>query len=178
MGNNNRNPILSFCGIMTAISAVLALMMNFLPFNTVFLLILMSVVICVVTQKTGALYAFCTALAVSLIMLLVTWQYASVTEYVLLFGTYPIVKYIIESKIKSNRSEKFVKTVYFAFVSVLFMLASAYFFGGAEFWGDWFSKSVIIPYALVAVMIALEWVYDLVLTQIIYIYNRKFGRRF
>ena len=178
MKNSNTNPKLAFSGMMTAVSAVLALMMNFLPFNTIFLLIIMSLLICVVTQKAGVVYALCTAAATSLIMLLLTWQYAAVAEYVLMFGTYPVIKYIIESKINNVKTERTVKTLYFAFASVLFMLAAVYLFGGAEFWGEWFSKSVVIPYLLIVVMVLAAWVFDIVLTQIIYVYNRMFGRRF
>lgn len=174
----NKNPRLTFCGIMTAVSAVLAVLMNFLPFNTVFLLVIMSLVICVVVQKTGTLYALCTAAATSVVMLLVTWRYATVAEYVLLFGTYPAVKFIIEDKIKDAKKEKILKTVYFCFISVLFMLAAVYLFGGVNFFGEWFSKSVLTPYVLIVVTAALAWVYDYILTWVIYVYNRRFGTKF
>lgn len=175
---NNKNPALAFCGIMTAISAVLAMLINVLPFNTVFLLALMSLVVCIVTQKSGIFYAFGTVLATSLIMFIVTWQYAALAEYILIFGTFPIIKYLIENKNFAVSIERIIKTVHFAFVSVIFILITVYVFGGAQFWGEWFSKSSIMPYILIIALVILLWIYDIALTRIIYIYNRKFSGRF
>ena len=58
------------------------------------------------------------------------------------------------------------------------MLAAVYLFGGAKFFGEWFSKSALTPYALIVVTAALAWVYDYILTWVIYVYNRRFGTKF
>lgn len=178
MNIKKQNPQLAFCGMMASISVLLALMMNVLRSNTLILLLLMSLIICIVTQRVGVIYAFCTAAVTAAIMLLVTWNYAYIMEYVLLFGTYPAIKYILEDKIKSIKTERMIKLLYFFCISVLFMLAAVYLFGGTKLFGEWFSGNVLVPYVLIAAMTALAMLYDIILTRVIYIYNRRFGIKF
>lgn len=173
----NRNNKIAFCGIMAALSVLLAVMMNILQHNTLVLLLIMSLIICIVTQRAGVVFAFCTAAVTCLMMLLVTWNYVYIAEYLLLFGTYPAVKYIMETKIKNIKTERIIKLLYFFCISVLFMVAAVYLFGGAKLFGEWFSKSILTPYALIVAMTALAVLYDIVLTRVIYIYNRRFGAR-
>lgn len=171
---NGKN--LSFCGIMAALSCVLGVAANVMQFSTLFFLAVMSLIMCIVTQKVGIAYAICTSFVTSALLFVFTWNKIIALEYFALFGTYPIIKYAFESKIKSVNTQKFAKTVFFVIDSAIIVLLAELVLGGAAFWGDWYATGwlSVLCFAVIAL---LEAVYDVVLSYVIYLFNKKFNGR-
>lgn len=167
---------LTFCGIMTAFMCVLGILANVMHFNTLFFLAVTSLIMCVVTQKTGIRYAICTSLATSILLFVFTWNKIIALEYFLFFGTYPVIKYIIESKIRKDNVEKTAKAIFFAFDSAAIVFAAEFVLGGVSFWGDWYSGGIMNVICFVAVAL-LEAVYDFMLSYFVYLFNKKFNGR-
>lgn len=167
---------LSFCGIMAALISVLGIVANVMQFNTLFFLALMSLIMCIVTQKTGVLYAICTSLATSVLLFVFTWNKMIAVEYFVFFGTYPVIKFIIESKIKNRNAEKLVKVAFFAADSAVIVLLAELVLGGASFWGEWYNGGWMNTICFVVVAL-LEVVYDVILSYVIYLFNKRFNGR-
>lgn len=167
---------ISLCGIMTAFVVVLGIMANVLQFNTLFFLVVMSLVMCVVTQKVGVCYALCTSIVSSVLLFVFTLDKVFVLEYLVLFGTYPVVKYAIESNIKNNKVETVVKFLYCIINSVIIVLLSEFVFGGKLFWGDWYVAGWMSAICFVIIAI-LEMAYDVFLSYAVYLFNKKFNGR-
>ncbi len=170
------NKNLSFCGMMTAVSAVLALLINVLPFNTIFLLILMSLIVCITVQRSGVGYALCTATATALILAFVAGRPDTAIVYALVFGTYPAVKYVIETRVKSVKLGDILKIVYYVLVSAAYTALVFLVLGDIK---EGLEKiHGLVPYVLPVVCVVAMWVYDWVLTRVIWFFNKRFGRYF
>ncbi len=170
------NKKLSFCGMMTALSAVLAMLMNVLPFNTLFLLVLMSLIICITVQSSGMVMGLCTAAATTVVMIFVTGRLDVAILYLLVFGTYPVAKYLIESKVKHFRIGDVLKVIYYFAVSSAY--AAFVFFMLGDIRNELKEIHEYLPYAIPLAGTAAMWIYDWVLTKIIWAYNKRFGKYF
>lgn len=168
------NKKLSTCGITAAIVCVLGILAGVFQFNTLFMLIATSLVMCFLTQRVGAGYSLLTALVSSALLFLLTWDKVYAVESAILFSSYPAVKYIIESKITSRTAEYIVKILYFALISIAFVIIAEFFFGGKSFWGEWYN-GVITMVIVSVVLIVAQIVYDILLSYAIYLLNKKFN---
>lgn len=167
---------ISLCGVMSAFIVVLGVMANVLQFNTLFFLVAMSLVICVVTQKVGGCYALCTSIVSSVLLFVFTWNKIFALEYLILFGTYPIVKYAVESEKRKRKVENIVKIIYFMINSAIIVFLAEFVFGGKAFWGDWYVEGWMSAICFAAVAV-LEIVYDVFLSYAVYLFNKKFNGR-
>ncbi len=167
---------ITFCGIMSALMVVLAIAASIMQFSTLFFLVVLSLIMCVVTQRAGAMYGFVTCAVTFGLMFLFSWDKIFAVEFGLIFGSYPVVKFIVESKIKSTKTEKIIKTVYFAVISAVFVLLAELVFGGAAFWGEWYTARWM-GIACGVVLTVMMLVYDAVLSYAIYLFNKKFNGR-
>lgn len=168
---------ISLCGIMAAFVVILGVMANVLQFNTLFFLVAMSLVMCIVTQKVGVCYALCTSIVSSILLFVFTWNKIFALEYLILFGTYPVVKYVIESKIKNGKAEKTAKALFYLMNSAIIVFMAEFVFGGKIFWGDWYDEGWLSAVICFAAITVLEMAYDMVLSYAIYLFNKKFNGR-
>ena len=175
---NNKNNKIAFSGIMVGITLLLAMLVRIFPFNKMFLLFAMSLIICIVTQKAGILWGLGAFASSSFLIFIFSGRYEIFVGYVLLFGSFPIVKFLIESNTKNQKLEKIIKTVFFALISFAAVYIVEKSFGGASFWGAWYSKSNMMPFVAGIVLIVMEWIYDIILTYAIFFYNKRFNGRF
>ncbi|MBP3347299.1 MAG: hypothetical protein J6L92_00915 [Clostridia bacterium] len=171
------NKRLAFCSMMAALCGILGIAANYIRFNTAFFLLAMSLVMCIVTQRAGALYSAMTCIAAGALVMLVTGNYILAAEFVLLFGSYPVFKYVIETGIINVKVERVVKFLYYAVVAAVWITLTELFFGGAAFWGQWYAKHPMMKIVCFVAMIILEAVYDVVLTYLIFIFNKRFNGR-
>ncbi len=168
------NKKLSICSITAAVVCVMGILAGILQFNTLFMLIATSLVMCFLTQKVGVGYSLLTALVSSALLFLLTWDKVYAVESAILFSTYPAVKYLIESKISSRTAEYIVKILYFAVISIAFVIIAEAFFGGTEFWGEWYN-GILAKVIISAALIVAQIVYDILLSYAIYLLNKKFN---
>lgn len=171
MNNNKR---LAFCGIMTAVSIVLILILNVVEFNTLFILILMSLIISVIMEKYGALWAGMSFVATTLIMLFVTWKYDIVMEYFFIFGSFPVIKYVIENKRMKISKERLIKLGYMFVMSVIFTVAVIKLIGGEAYLGELYNATELMPYIMVVAIVIFWSAYDYILSFVINFYHKKF----
>lgn len=154
--NNKYSGNMSFCGMMTAISVVLVLMMRILPFNKMVLLFGMSLVMCIITQRAGVLWATGSFAVTSFLMFFLTGRYVELLEYFILFGSYPIVKYIIENKIANFKTDKLIKSIYFIVIGCMFFYIADKYLGGEAVLGKWCNGGVAKKAFFVAMLVIAE----------------------
>ncbi len=166
-----------YSGIMAAISVVLGLLATLLPFNTVVFLFAQSVVMCLVVQKNGPWWGIWTFGVTAVLMFLISSVHTVFTEYALLFGTYPTVKYLIERKQFNHTKEMIIKAAWGTLVAAAMVLIAHFLIGGETFWGKWYSGSIISSLAVFLLILPLEWLYDIALTYVLFFVNRRFRLR-
>ena len=79
------NKKLSICSITAAVVCVMGILAGILQFNTLFMLIATSLVMCFLTQKVGVGYSLLTALVSSILLFLLTWDKVYAVESAILF---------------------------------------------------------------------------------------------
>ena len=164
----------TFAGVMTALSVLLALAANAMGQGNLFLPVLMAVTLCAAVAKKGmacggAVYALALVLTVFL-----TGNVLLAVEYGAFFGLYPLLKYVIEDRVQSRALRFCLKGIYFAAVSALVCL-----FIRSVTWLTALFDSVpagVLLWALGAGLTVCMMIYDVILTYCIAAVMRVLNR--
>ncbi|WP_101773368.1 hypothetical protein [Peptostreptococcus faecalis] len=164
----NRNTVarrVSISGMLLALNTLVFILVNYIPTNTIAFLALASFFAAIVIIEFGLKYGCIYTIASVLMALLILSNKLHFLTYLLTFGTYGVVKAIIEMNFK-NSLQLLVKFIYSSIAFfVLYYVAIM------------FIKIDFNILYILAFEVAF-FVYDFVYTQFIYFYNDKLKKRF
>lgn len=154
----------AYGGILLAVNIIILLLLNIIPINTMFLMGLASLPISIVIMDLGLKSGIAFYMGSTILSFMVMTNKAQWVLYILTFGLYGIVKYIIEQN-KSIYMEYLFKMV---FANVIIVIV--YFI---------LKQFVYIPLNLImiATFEVAFIVYDYVYTSFIHYYNQNLKKR-
>lgn len=163
-------------GMISALSLVIMLLTAVIPYLTYALPAISGVLLILIVIEINKKWAACTYVAVSILSFLILPDKEAAMMYFAFFGCYPIVKPIIESKIKNNKLCWIVKALFFNVAAVLAYIVIIYVFGipidEMEKFGKW---AIPILLGMGNVMFVL---YDICITRLISLYIFKWQKKF
>ena len=167
MNRNSRTFKITLGGICLALAVIFMFAATFVPGVELTLFAISSLFTAVVIIETGNPKSFLMFAGASILGLVLIPNKVAIIPYVVLFGYYPILKFYIE-KIKSGIMQVVCKTIYFAAVLSLGLLA----------FKSVIAQSINLPDYPVALLIVagtlVMLLYDFVLTFLINWYIRRF----
>ena len=104
---------IALCSIISALSVVLLLLTSVIPFGTFAVPCMAGLCVIAIVIEYGSKWAFGVFAVVSLLSLFLAGDKESVLFFIALFGHYPIIKGLIESKIKSRVVQYIFKLIVF-----------------------------------------------------------------
>lgn len=112
-------------GVLSALSLVFMMMTSLMPLGTFAFPCLAGIVLMVVVIEAGHKWAWGAYVCVSLLSLFLAGDKEAVVYYIMFFGYYPILKGVIEGKIKNKLLQYFLKFSIFnaAVISAFFIAA-------------------------------------------------------
>lgn len=162
-------------GIIAALSLVLMLVSNFIPFLTYALPAVAGAVLMIMVIEINRRWAFCSYVAVSLLSLMILADKETAMMYVAFFGYYPIAKNIFESHLPAFW-EKLCKFLLFNIAVVVAYAIIIYVFNlpidELEEYGKWAVPVLLLMGNIIFVL------YDYLLTKLVTIYLKLWRRRF
>ena len=170
-----KTSVISICGIITALSLVLMIIANFVPFLTYGIPAIAGALTVIIVLDIGKKYAWLVYACVSaLSLILCSNELEHVFSYIMFFGFYPIIKAYIE-RMKSKVAQWVVKILLFTIAfSVVLVLAT--FVLGIPLDTMGFGIYYVIAFAIaLEVMFVL---YDFALTRVITLYLVAYRERF
>lgn len=163
-------------GIIASLSLVIMLLSAVIPFLEYALPAIAGALLVIIVIEVNKKWAFCAYLAVSLLSMLILANKEAAMMYVAFFGLYPILKPLLESKIKNNALCWAAKAVVFNVSVVAAYLIIVYVFGipieDIEKHG---AKMIPLLLLLGNVMFVL---YDICITRLVTLYIRKWQKKF
>ncbi|NLO45108.1 MAG: hypothetical protein GX107_01195 [Clostridiales bacterium] len=161
-------------GIVSALSLTLLFMLSVIPFLTYALPALAGALIIIIVIELGKSWAAGVYATVSILAVLLVPNKEAAVMYVAFFGYYPIIKSLLESRMKKLPS-LIIKTAVFS----VSMLASYYLmikFMGVEFDEIETFGKFAVP-ILLGAGIAVFLLYDYTLSAMIYTYMKRWRKR-
>ena len=110
-----KNPTfrIALCSIISALAVVLLLLTAIIPFGTFAVPCIAGLCIIAIVIEYGSKWAFGVFAVVSLLSVFLAGDKESVLFFIAIFGHYPIVKGLVESKIKSKALQYVIKLIVF-----------------------------------------------------------------
>ena len=165
---SSKTKIIAFCSIMSALSIIFMAVGAFIPSldmtAALFASLPIIVIVCVFGRK-HALAVFLSSSLLGVILMLNLPNHGAIIAYGCFFGYYPILKSVIEIKIRKKWLAILVKFVLFTAIFAVLLFLAITFFNFDEFIG-WYSV-IIVALGEIAFV-----VYDIVLTKGIMYYFR------
>lgn len=155
---------ISYTGILMALNLVLLFSINYIPFNTLFIMAISSLFVAVIIIEFGLKVGFAYTVGINMLAFFVIYNKAQFIMYVLTFGIYGITKALIE-KIDNIIVQGLVKLIY----ANIILAVVVYFV----------SQIVFLPELTVHLIIAFEIgfiVYDYVFSKGIDYYEEKLAK--
>lgn len=109
----NSNFRIALCSIISALSVVLLLLTSVIPFGTFAVPCMAGLCIIAIVIEYGGKWAFGVFSVVSLLSVFLAGDKEAVMFFITIFGHYPIVKSLVESKIKSRAIQYVIKLIAF-----------------------------------------------------------------
>lgn len=103
----------AFCGVIAALSLVIMMLSGVLQIGTYAFPCLAGILFTAVVVEYGCRWGFAVYAVVSLLSLVLSADKEAVVFFILIFGYYPILKNIIESKLKNKAVQFVIKLVTF-----------------------------------------------------------------
>ncbi len=115
MKKDVKNPTfrIALCSIISALSTVLLLLTSVIPFGTFAVPCMAGLCIIAIVIEYGCKWAFGVFSVASLLSVFLAGDKESVLFFIAIFGHYPIVKGLVESKIKSRAVQYMIKLIVF-----------------------------------------------------------------
>lgn len=166
--------------IITGLSVALMLSTAILPFLSYAIPAICGVLIILVVMECDKKWAFLVYVSVSILSLLIVPDKSAGAAYACIFGYYPIIKAVFESKLPEWLS--WISKILLAdIVLIAGYYMSLHFFGidteGIEWLSPYLTKWFVAPIIAVGGGIFF-YMYDTVLTRLITIYSLKWRKRF
>ncbi len=163
-------------GIIAALSVVLMLLSSVIPFMEYALPAMAGALMIIMVVEVGKGWAAAAYFSVSFLSLILLANKEAAMMYVAFFGWYPILKPVIESKIKQKTLQWVLKFLSFnaALVSAYFILISVF---GLKL-EDLTEHGTPGLIALLAAGNVMFVVYDIFITRIVYIYQTRWQTAF
>lgn len=172
---SNPTKSLAFCGILSALSVVIMLT-TLIPYLDFSIPVIASCLIAVIMIEINFRWAILSYFTVSALSLLLCNNKEAAMMYVGIFGFYPVIKALCESKIKIRLVEYLLKFLYFNIAIALSYAIIIYIFSipfeGLEDLGK-FAIPIILT-----VLNGMFILYDIALSRVISLYIIKFKGKF
>lgn len=126
MNNTQKSVKIALSGIISALSFVIMLLTGLVPFGTYALPMLAGIIFVAVVIELGYKYAFTAYIVVAVLSIFFAPDKEAVLCYVVILGYYPIIKGLIEGKIKSKIFQFIVKFAVFNIAMVAFYYAGKF----------------------------------------------------
>lgn len=166
--------------IITGLSVAIMLSTAIFPFLSYSVPALCGALIIIMVIECDKKWATLVYIAVSILSLLIVPDKSAGVAYAFLFGYYPIVKAILESKLSVTFSW-IIKLSLCSVVLIAGYYISLHFFGidteGIEWIEPFLNKWYVVPVIVVFSSIFF-YMYDVVLTRLVIIYDRKWRKNF
>lgn len=170
-----KTSVISICGIITALSLVLMIIANFVPFLTYGIPAIAGALTVIIVLDIGKKYAWLVYACVSaLSLILCSNELEHVFSYIMFFGFYPIIKAYIE-RINTKCLCYAVKIALFTVCFGLMYLFVTFVLGiDSDSFGEFGRWGLLVFFASAEVMFV---AYDLALTSIIVMYINKYRKK-
>lgn len=182
MGNgvNKRTMRVAFCSIISALSLAMMMLTAVVPVGTYALPCAAGIIFTAVVVEYGAKWAFSVYLVVAILSTFLSGDKEAVIYFVMIFGYYPILKSIIESKIKSKALQYLLKFLLFNSAAV-----ASFFIGNfliAIPPEEYMIAGVYVPWVLLIIGNIFFVIYDLAISMLVVryvmvIHNKIFKRK-
>lgn len=163
-------------GMIAALSLVIMLLTAVIPYLQYALPAMSGALLIVMVIEISKSWALCSYVAVSILSFLILPNKEAAMVYFAFFGCYPILKPVLESKIKNNIICWIAKALFFNAAAIAAYSVIIYVFGipldETEEFGKW---AVPILLGLGNVMFVL---YDICITRLVTIYLRRWQKKF
>lgn len=163
-------------GIITALSLTTMLATTAIPFLTYALPALAGALLILMVIEINKRWAFCAYVAVSFLSFIILADKEAAMMYIAFFGYYPILKPLIEEKIKSNALSWVIKELIFnaavvaAYVIIIFVMGIPL--------DDMEDHGVLGVVFLLAAGNVMFVLYDICLTRLVSLYLNKWQKKF
>lgn len=163
-------------GMISALSLVIMLLTAVIPYLEYALPAMSGVLLVLIVIEINKKWALCTYAAVSILSFLILPNKEAAMMYFAFFGCYPILKPVLEGKIKNSSICWIIKAVFFNTVAVAAYLVIIYVFGmpldDFEDFGKW---TVPVLLGMGNIMFVL---YDICITRLVTLYLHKWQKKF
>lgn len=123
---NNSTLKIALCSIISALATALLLLTSVIPFGTFAVPCMAGIFMIAIVIEYGYKWAFGVFAVISLLSLFLAGDKESVLFFIAIFGHYPIVKGIIESKIKIKPVNYAVKLIIFNIGAIVAFFAGTF----------------------------------------------------
>lgn len=113
-------------GVLSALSLVMMMLTSLVPLGTFAFPCMAGIVLMVIVIEAGHKWAWGAFICVSLLSLFLAGDKEAVIYYIMFFGYYPIIKGVIEGKIKNRVFQYILKYIVFNFAVVGAFFIAAY----------------------------------------------------
>lgn len=163
-------------GMIAALSLVIMLLTAVIPYLQYALPAMSGVLLVIMVIEINKKWALCTYAAVSILSFLILPNKEAAMMYFAFFGCYPILKPVLESRIKNNKLCWLIKALFFNAVAVAAYMIIIYVFGmpldELEEYGKW---AIPILLGMGNVMFVL---FDICITRLVTLYLHKWQKKF
>ena len=120
---------MALCSFISALSLAMMMLTAVIPVGTYALPCFAGVLFTVIVIEYGLKWALCVYCAVSLLSLFLSGDKEAVVYFIMLFGYYPTIKSILESKLKNTVFQYIIKFAIFNISVVIAFLIGCYILG-------------------------------------------------
>ena len=163
-------------GMIAALSLTIMLLTAVVPYLQYALPAMSGALLVLMVIEISKKWALCTYAAVSILSFLILPNKEAAMVYCAFFGIYPVLKPVLESKIKNNILCWILKAIFFNIAAVASYTVIIYIFGipleEMDELGKW---GIPLLLAMGNVMFVL---YDICITRIVTIYLKKWQKKF
>jgi hypothetical protein len=119
-------------GIVSALCLLSMFLAGVMPMFYVLLPMVAGAMMMIIVIEVSWQWAFITYIAVGLLSMFVCFDKEAAILFIVLFGHYPILKYLIDNKLSSKKIAWFVKFFIYNFCMVSYFLICVYILGSKE----------------------------------------------
>lgn len=162
-------------GIISALGVVIMMITAIIPTATYATPALASMLVAVIVIEINIKWALASYVVVSVLSLLLVPDKEAVAFYILFFGYYPVLKQIIESKIKPMLLQWILKTLTFSLSAVLVYYIAIYLLGIPTDEFVVFGMNIPLIFLLVGIFVFV--MFDYAMSGVIVTYVNKYRQK-
>lgn len=174
--NKNKTIRIALCSIICAISLVLMILTGVIPVGTYALPCLAGILLVVVVIEYGYKWSLLSYLVISILSFILAADKEAAVYFILLFGYYPILKSIIESKIHNRIVQYVIKFAIFNIVAVGSFYIVSFLLAVSP--SEFTLFGVYVPWVFLIIGNIFFIFYDLAVTGIVVQYVRRLRNKY